>query len=233
MNSIVPAVDLLDGHVVRLYQGDYQQVTKYRRSPLEVARYFEDSGYTRLHLVDLLGAREGRITVRPLIEEISVQTTLKVDCSGGIRTFETAQECFDAGADSICIGSLAISNEEVSRKIIESFPHKVILGADCSGKNVRTHGWTITSDLNLEELLQKYVALPLYGVLVTDIQQDGTMEGANRELYKELLSKFPALRVIASGGVRSLEEAQEILNDGIFEVIVGKALYSKEGNDGC
>jgi|688.fasta_scaffold222945_2 phosphoribosylformimino-5-aminoimidazole carboxamide ribotide isomerase len=232
MNRIVPAIDILGGQVVRLYQGDYRQVTRYQKSPLELAYYFEECGYTRLHIVDLLGAKEGTFSVGIIVEDISSKTTLKVDCSGGIRTFASAQVCFNAGAEYICLGSLAVTHEASARKIIESYPYKVILGADCSGAKVQTHGWTVSSDLTLESLLLRYSSAPLYGTLVTDIQHDGTLQGANNALYKTLLSQFPSMRFIASGGVKSIEEGEQLLADGVYEVIIGKALYSQEGTDG-
>jgi phosphoribosylformimino-5-aminoimidazole carboxamide ribotide isomerase len=232
MNPIVPAIDLLEGQVVRLYQGDYSRVTKYKKSPLELAYYFEQNGYTRLHLVDLLGAKQGRFSVASLVEEISSKTTLKVDCSGGIRSYISAQECFAAGAEYICIGSIAANDIELAYRIIDSFPFKVILGADCYGKSIQTDGWTIASKFTLDSLLLRYINSPLYGALVTDIQHDGTMKGANGELYQLLISQYPSIRFIASGGVKSIEEAQQMVAGGVYEVIVGKALYAQGASDG-
>jgi phosphoribosylformimino-5-aminoimidazole carboxamide ribotide isomerase len=227
MNRVVPAIDILDNKVVRLTRGDYNAVTYYEITPLEAARKFEKDGFSRIHIVDLEGARSGKFSIGAIIGEISKQTSLVVQCSGGIRSEETCREAFAAGADLVCVGSIAVEDTEATVHLLETFPARIIVAADCMYGTVRTHGWKNETSLPVETLISRYAPHPVAAFLVTDIEQDGMMTGVNRALYRNLRAAFPAVRVIASGGVSTLDEAEELLEEGVYQVVVGKALYER------
>lgn len=227
MNRVVPAIDILDNKVVRLTRGDYESPTYYDTTPLEAAKKFESEGFSRIHIVDLEGARSGSFSIGGIIEEISASTSLVVQTSGGIRSEDACRSAFNAGADLVCIGSIAVENFDETARLLELFPARIIIAADCMYGTVRTHGWKNETSLPVETLLSRYSNLPVAAFLVTDIEQDGMMTGVNRALYRGLREAFPLVRIIASGGVRTLEEADELLSEGVYQVVVGKALYEK------
>ena len=222
---VVPAIDLIDGQCVRLKQGDYTQKKTYREDPLEVAQEFEAAGLTHLHLVDLDGAKAGRVQNFEVLKRITQNTNLKIDFGGGIKTEREAQRSFDLGASQIVVGSLAVKSPEVVQHWIEKFGlHRMVIGADVNQGKIAVSGWLELSELSLKEFITSYETYGKAYILCTDIQKDGMMQGPSFELYKELLSSY-TIHLIASGGVRHGEDLRMLAKIGCESAIVGKAYY--------
>jgi phosphoribosylformimino-5-aminoimidazole carboxamide ribotide isomerase len=222
---VVPAIDLIGGKCVRLTQGDYSQKQTYREDPLEVAQELEDAGLTHLHLVDLDGAKKGAVVNFEVLERIAKNTALLVDFGGGIKTEEEAQKSFDLGANQIVLGSLAVKQPELVAQWIAQFGlEKLVIGADTNKGMIAVAGWQEISQLPLAEFLNGYQSYGKPYILCTDIQKDGMMAGPASELYKELLGNYD-IHLIASGGVRHVEDLQELAALGCESAIVGKAYY--------
>lgn len=227
--TVIPAIDLLGGEVVRLFKGDFDQVTRYDRDPLAQVRSYLDAGLTRLHAVDLDGARTGQPVNMPLIEQFAA-TGLKVQAGGGIRDLGRLTQLLKAGAERAVIGSVAVDNPElVSGWFEEVGPERIVLAFDVrldrSGTPLaQTHGWTKDSSQTLWSLLDCYLPLGARDVLCTDIALDGTLEGPNLGLYSECVRRYPEIRFIASGGVSSAADLPALANTGVAGVVTGKAL---------
>jgi len=224
--EIIPAIDIIDGKCVRLTRGDYNAKTIYNESPLEIAKIFADLGIRRLHLVDLEGAREKRLINLNTLEKIATETDLVIDYGGGIQTTEDLQNVFSAGASMATIGSIAVKNKTLFIEWLKAFGgEKLILGADVRDGNVAVAGWLETTEHNVVDFIKSYEKLGVINVLCTDISRDGMLQGSAVALYKELQQKFPTLKIIASGGVTTLIEIEELRKAGVGGVIVGKAIY--------
>jgi len=223
---IIPAIDLIDGKCVRLTQGDYAQKKIYNENPLEVAQSFEEAGLNYLHLVDLDGAKAGKVTNWKVVESITSQTKLHVDFGGGIKTEEEIQRLFDLGVRQVNLGSIAIKEPNKVYQWIEKFgATKIILSADVKDELVAISGWQENSNKSIESFIQEYQAKGIEYVTCTDISTDGMLSGPNSTLYKKLLTLFPALKLIASGGVSSIDDLIALKKIGVNGVIVGKAIY--------
>lgn len=222
---IIPAIDLIDGKCVRLTQGDYAREKVYRDNPVDVAREFQDAGFSRLHVVDLDGAKSGKVVNWNVIESICRETTLKVDVGGGIKKEDDLKRLFDSGASHVNLGSIAVRNPELVGSWIETYGDRIILSADVRDGRVAVSGWQEASLLTVDELIKGYEATGLSFVTCTDISADGTLAGPAIDLYKHLVSTFPSMHVIASGGVGSVDDIERLATTGVFGVIVGKALY--------
>jgi phosphoribosylformimino-5-aminoimidazole carboxamide ribotide isomerase len=223
---IIPAIDIIEGKCVRLTQGDYQQKKIYNENPLDVAKSFQDAGLEYLHLVDLDGAKAGKITNWKVIEDISRNTTLQVDFGGGIKTDEEVQNLFDVGVKQINLGSIAVKNPEKVNTWIEKYtPEKIILSADVKDEMIATHGWTENSGLSIRDFIEQYLDKGIAYVTCTDISMDGTLKGPNVDLYNKLLNIFPAIKLIASGGVSIFQDILTLKSIGVDGVIIGKAIY--------
>lgn len=221
---IIPAIDLIGGEAVRLEQGAYDKKTKYFSNPVEAAKMFEDAGLTNLHLVDLDGAKKGETENIKVLENIRKYTQLNIDFSGGIGSLERAQDAFNAGANVVSIGSMAVKNPELFQSLLERFGgQKIYLGADVRDGKIATKGWTEQSEVQVIPFLQKQKELQY--AFVTDISKDGMLDGVNTKLYAEILAQLPALKLIASGGVSSLTDLKECRQQGLYGAIVGKAIY--------
>ncbi|MFI3322149.1 MAG: 1-(5-phosphoribosyl)-5-[(5-phosphoribosylamino)methylideneamino]imidazole-4-carboxamide isomerase [Rikenellaceae bacterium] len=224
--EILPAIDLIEGGCVRLSQGDYDKVTRYCSSPLDMAKEFENAGITRLHLVDLDGAKCSEPQNLKVLESIVSGTSLKVEYGGGIKTTAAIESVFNAGGSWAICGSVAVQNRELFSEWISTFgANKVILGADVKGRFVATHGWLKTSDLTIDNLLEDYLHLGLKEMITTDISKDGMLEGPSYELYSYLQKEYPQLDVIVSGGISSMDDIEKLNDMGLKKVIVGKAIY--------
>lgn len=223
---IIPAIDLIGGKCVRLSQGDYAQMTTYNENPLEVAKMFEGSGITKLHLVDLDGAKEKRIINHKVLERIATHTSLEVDFGGGLQSDEDLKIAFESGAKQITGGSIAVKRPQ---KFLEWLLHygsqKIILGADVKDRKIAVHGWQEQSEVELMEFLQSYVQAGVRYCISTDVAKDGMLQGPSLDLYKDIQSRFGDLHLIASGGVSSMEDIYALQQLGIYGVIVGKAIY--------
>lgn len=224
--TIVPAIDLIDGKCVRLSKGDYSQCRTYSDSPVDMARRFQDAGLKRLHLVDLDGARSHHIVNLKTLEQIAVRTTLTIDFGGGVKSDADISSAFSAGADMVTVGSLAVTDQELMSEWIGKYgPERLILGADARDGYISVNGWKEDSRLSLNAFINMYRQQGISHILCTDINRDGMLQGPSVGLYKDLLSKFPDIELIASGGVSCDEDLIDLSRAGLFEAIVGKAYY--------
>ena len=222
---IIIAIDIIDGKCVRLTKGDFATSKIYNEDPLDVARQIEDSGLEYLHLVDLDGARNRRVTNLKILERIAGNTSLKIDFSGGIRTDEDLRTCFEGGAGQVVCGSVAVNNPRLFLSWLEKWgPEKIILGADAKGRRVSAGGWLEDSGKEIITFIRDYHSKGVQYAVCTDIERDGTLEGPSTDLYKEILG-IPGLNLIASGGVSSIKDINELNKIGCEGVIIGKAVY--------
>lgn len=226
MIEIIPAIDLIDGKCVRLSQGDYNQKTTYNENPLEVAKMFEDAGITRLHLVDLDGAKAHHIVNHKVLEKIATSTNLIIDFGGGLKSDNDLRIAFESGAKMITGGSIAVRNPEIFESWIEKFgAEKIILGADVNNEKIAVGGWLETTDIELLPFVENYLNKGISKVICTDISKDGMLQGPAIELYKKMLNAQPGMYLIASGGVSSVSDLEQLNDAGIPSVITGKAIY--------
>jgi phosphoribosylformimino-5-aminoimidazole carboxamide ribotide isomerase len=226
MITIIPAIDLIDAKCVRLSQGDYNQKTVYNENPLEVAKMFEDAGITRLHLVDLDGAKAKHIVNHKVLETIASKTSLTIDFGGGLKTDEDLKIAFESGAQMVTGGSIAVKDRETFLSWIETYgAEKIILGADAKDKMIAVSGWQEVSELSILEFIESYTSQGIQKVISTDIARDGMLTGPSIDLYKEIMNKFEGLELIASGGIASMRDIHELNEMGVPGVITGKAIY--------
>jgi len=226
MILIIPAIDLIDAKCVRLSQGDYNQKTVYNENPLEVAKMFEDAGITRLHLVDLDGAKAKHIVNYKVLETIATKTSLVIDFGGGLKSDDDLRIAFESGAQMVTGGSIAVKDRETFLHWIETYgAEKIILGADAKDKKIAVSGWQEVSELSILDFIGSYTEKGIQKVISTDIARDGMLTGPSVELYKEIMERFPNLELIASGGIASMKDIYELNEMGIPGVITGKAIY--------
>ncbi len=231
MIKIIPAIDIINGHCVRLSQGDYQRITDYSESPAAMAENFEALGFKRLHVVDLDGARSGKVINIKALKEITSRTNLIVDFGGGIKSEEDLKNVFEAGASAVSIGSIAVSDPDIVSLWADSFgAEKFIISADVRDNIVRTNGWTKNSGITLNQLISRYRNKNIRHVLCTDISRDGMLCGSNIELYKTIMEQFPDCKLIASGGISSLDDIKKLDEAKIPAVVIGKAIYEQQIN---
>ena len=224
--NIIPAIDLIDGQCVRLTKGDYDKKKIYSSNPLEIALNFEKHGFKRLHLVDLDGAKAGKVINGDILKSICKNTALEVDFGGGIKTDSDLEIVFEVGAKQVTIGSLAVKEPQKMKEwILKYGADKFILGADVKDGKIAIGGWLETSDIDLGPFIQQYFDLGIRTVLCTDISKDGMLTGPAFELYEEIMKQFPDLNLIASGGVSNIEDIQKLCTLNIPSVVVGKAIY--------
>lgn len=223
---IIPAIDLMEGRCVRLTQGDYGQKKEYSADPLDMARQYEDCGVTRLHVVDLDGAKAKKPCNLSVLERIAASTSLDVEWGGGIKDSDSLRSALDAGAGRIICGSIAVDNrDEFSRWLSDFGPSRIILGADVRDGKVATHGWLKDSGLTLEELMSWYVPDGLSQMICTDISKDGMLQGPDFAFYQALKEAWPAVDVTLSGGISCMDDLCKAEELGLHSVIVGKAIY--------
>jgi phosphoribosylformimino-5-aminoimidazole carboxamide ribotide isomerase len=226
MIEIIPAIDLIDGKCVRLSQGDFEQKKIYNENPLEVAKEFEQFGIKRLHLVDLDGAKKGKVTNLKTLELIAQNTNLTIDFSGGIKTDEDIESVFESGASLAAIGSIAVKDSDKFFAWLKKYgSDKILLGADVKEGKVAINGWQTATDVEILPFLRDYFAKGVTQVFCTDISKDGVLQGSANELYSEILTELPKLKLIASGGVSKIEDVYELEKIGCTGVIIGKAIY--------
>ncbi len=227
--EIIPAIDIIEGKCVRLTQGDYAQKKIYNESPLDVAKQFEDIGIVRLHLVDLDGAKKGEVVNYKVLEKIAATTNLTIDFGGGIKTNEALKIVFESGAALAAIGSIAVKEKELFFSWIKKYgADKILLGADVKGENIAVGGWLETTKLNVFDFIGENIANGIETAFCTDISKDGLLQGSSVELYEKIIKQFPVLKLIASGGVSSLSDLDELKAIGCSGVIVGKAIYEEK-----
>ena len=225
MIELIPAIDIIEGQCVRLTKGDYDQKTVYG-SPLEMAREFERLGFSRLHMVDLDGAKSRHIVNSAVLRSITSETNLIVDFGGGIKTDEDIEQAFAAGAQMVTIGSVAVTNPDLFISWLDKYGAKrLILGADVRNGKISINGWKEDSEEDLLPFLRKYIEAGVKNVLCTEISKDGTLAGPAIGLYKQVMEAYPTLHLIASGGVSCIEDIKALDEAGIPAVVFGKAIY--------
>ncbi|MDR1516555.1 MAG: 1-(5-phosphoribosyl)-5-[(5-phosphoribosylamino)methylideneamino]imidazole-4-carboxamide isomerase [Dysgonamonadaceae bacterium] len=222
---IIPAIDVLGGKCVRLSKGDYATRKIYRDSPLDVAKEFEDCGLKYLHLVDLDGARSQHIVNYGVLREIATKTSLTVDFGGGIKSDDDVRIAFENGAAQITGGSVAARQPDVFLRWLSTYgAEKIILGADANNRKIATQGWIRQSELDVADFIADYARKGISYVICTDIQKDGMLQGTSNELYAEIIGKI-GVKLIASGGVSSMDDLTALQQIGCEGAIVGKAIY--------
>ena len=225
MIELIPAIDIIAGKCVRLTKGDYDQKTEYGE-PLEMAREFERIGFKRLHMVDLDGAKSKHIVNSKVLTQVTSETSLEVDFGGGIKTHTDIEAAFDAGAQMVTVGSIAVTQPNLFTWWLQKYgPDRMILGADVRNGKISINGWKEDSEEDLLPFLKKYVDAGVKNVLCTEITKDGTLGGPAFELYADVMKKYPDLHLIASGGVSCIEDIKALEAIGVPAVVFGKAIY--------
>ena len=222
---LFPAIDLFEKKAVRLYKGDYANMTVYSENPIEIARDFEEKGCTHIHMVDLEGAKDGTTPNISIAEQVAKETDLFVEIGGGIRNMETVSRYLEAGVSRVILGTAAVNDEAFLRKAVETYGDKIAVGADVKDGYIAIKGWLEKSAVTLEEFLQKMQDLGVKNIICTDISKDGAMQGTNLALYQSLSEKFK-LDITASGGVSSMEDIKKLRQMNLYGAIIGKAYYT-------
>lgn len=222
--KIFPAIDLYGGKAVRLYKGNYAEMTVYSDNPLDVARDFEAAGAEYIHMVDLEGAKDGTTPNLETVCRIAKETSLFTEIGGGIRSLETVDLYLKNGVDRVIFGTAAVKDEEFLKSAVQKYGEKIAVGADIKDGFVAVKGWTENSEYTCFDFCRKMENIGVKTIICTDISKDGAMQGTNRELYKELSEKF-SLDIIASGGVSSIDDVRALKDMGLYGAIIGKAYY--------
>ena len=222
---IFPAIDLYEGKAVRLYKGDYAQMTVYSERPWEIAADFAAKGATCLHLVDLEGAKSGTTPNIETVKRILAQTDLFTEIGGGIRSMEVIRAYLDAGVDRVILGTAAVTDQAFLRQAVEAYGERIAVGVDIKDGAVAIHGWTQSSGLDAFDFCGRMQEIGVRTLICTDISKDGAMMGTNHALYRELSQRF-SIQIVASGGVSSLEDVQRLADLDLYGAIIGKAYYT-------
>ncbi len=226
MIEIIPAIDIIEGKCVRLSQGDYAQKKVYNENPLEVAKEFESAGIRRLHLVDLDGAKAKHIVNYKVLESIATHTDLTIDFGGGLKSDEDLRIAFESGAKMVTGGSIAVKEPDTFLSWLDKFgAERIILGADVKEEKIAVGGWIESTTLDLLPFVKGFVERGIDKVICTDISKDGMLKGPSIDLYKRMLAEIPSLYLIASGGVSSMRDIEELNEANVPAVITGKAIY--------
>lgn len=222
---IFPAIDLYEGKAVRLLKGDYNALTVYSENPIEIAKDFEKQGATELHTVDLEGAKDGGTPNIEIIKSFVERTNLNIEVGGGIRSMETVKAYLDSGVARVILGTAAVTDEKFLKSAVEAYGDKIAVGADIKDGKIAIKGWVEKSQYDTFEFFEKLQKIGVSTVICTDISKDGAMQGTNRELYKELSEEF-SVKIIASGGVSSLDDIKALSQMKLYGAIIGKAYYT-------
>ena len=229
MIRIIPAIDIIDEKCVRLSQGDYDQKKVYSENVVEIARKFEEAGIEHIHVVDLDGAKSKHIVNAKALKEIASETGLEIDFRGGIKTDEDISTAFQNGAKQVTVGSIAVQRPDLFISWLQKYgAERIILGADMKDGFISVNGWKEGSTKALIPFLESYVKEGIQYVLCTDISKDGMLKGPSIQLYKDIMTHFPTLKLIASGGVSSMKDIEELDKAGIYAVVTGKAIYENK-----
>lgn len=226
---VIPAIDIIDGQVVRLEEGKYETSKSYSTSVLEQAKKYDEKGFEWVHIVDLVGSKSGEISVLEILKDIKESTKLKIEFGGGIRSLEDAELLLNSGVDRIIIGSLSIKDRLTFEKMVRTFGcDKFVVAADVQNEMIRIKGWTEETDIALDDHIRYCMSLCIRTFLVTDIAKDGKLGGPNFDLYKKLQSLFPSINLIVSGGVSNIDDVKIAENANYYATIVGKAIYENK-----
>ena len=223
--KILPAIDLYGGQAVRLYKGDYRNMTVYSSDPVGVAREFQAAGATEIHMVDLEGARDGSTPNIDIVRRVVRETVLSVEIGGGIRSMESIEAYVASGVSRVILGTAAVTDQEFLRQAVERYGDRIAVGADIRDGIVAIKGWLVQSPYTLDDFLRMMEAIGVATVICTDISKDGAMGGTNLELYKRLAAEYD-LKIIASGGVSTLADVEALASMNIYGAIIGKAYYT-------
>ncbi|WP_185868655.1 1-(5-phosphoribosyl)-5-[(5-phosphoribosylamino)methylideneamino]imidazole-4-carboxamide isomerase [Blattabacterium cuenoti] len=225
-NNIIVAIDLMDNKCVRLNQGNFNKKKIYSNNPIDIALLLEDNGIHRIHLVDLDGARKGKVIHWKVLENIAKNTNMIIDFGGGIHTKKDIQSVFESGADIATVGSIAVNNPSLLKEWINVYGHeKILVGADIKHDKIAIDGWKNISNISLLKFLKEKKKHGIKYIFCTDISKDGELSGPSFLLYKKIIHQFPSIKLIASGGVRNIDDIKKLLELGCFGVIIGKAIY--------
>lgn len=228
---IIPAIDILDGKLVRLEKGDYQTHKVYSDNPFEVAQKFSEHGFDLIHIVDLSGSKDGRINTVELLKKMKFELNIKIEFGGGIRSLDNVKKLVNSGVDKIVIGSISITNKNEFEKIVKKFgSEKIIAAIDSDDGLIKVKGWTEQTNVTIESHIDYCLSLNVNTFLCTDIKKDGMLTGPNITLYKNLMDKFPSSKIIASGGVSRIEDVKELIEQNLYAVVIGKAIYENKIN---
>ena len=221
---LFPAIDLYEGKAVRLYKGDYNQMTVYSNEPASIAQKFKDAGATHLHLVDLEGAKTGETPNLETVRTILAKTDLFTEIGGGIRTMEVIDRYLEAGVDRVILGTAAVTSPGFVEEAVKKHGDKIAVGVDIKDGSVAIKGWTVASGIDPFEFCKEMQDIGVSTLICTDVSKDGAMQGTNRALYKALSEQF-SLQIVASGGVSSLEDVKALAEMNLYGAIIGKAYY--------
>lgn len=221
---IFPAIDLYDKKAVRLYKGDYQNMTVYSNNPIEIARDFEAAGATHIHMVDLQGAKDGTTPNIDIVKQVAVETDLFVEIGGGIRDMATVDKYLSAGVSRVILGTAAVTNQAFLKEAVAKYGDKIAVGADVKDGYIAIKGWLEKSEIALENFLSQMQEIGVKYIICTDISKDGAMRGTNLELYNQLSQKY-SMNITASGGVSTLKDVKKLREMNIYGAIIGKAYY--------
>ena len=222
---LLPAIDLYEKKAVRLYKGDYENMTVYSENPIEIARDFEACGCRYIHMVDLEGAKDGTTPNLSIVEQVAQETSLFVEIGGGIRTMETVERYLNAGVSRVILGTAAVNDETFLQAAVSKFGEKIAVGADVKDGYIAIKGWLEKSAITLDAFLQKMEAIGVKNIICTDISKDGAMRGTNLALYRQLSQKYK-MDITASGGVSTLEDIRQLRQMDLYGAIIGKAYYT-------
>ena len=222
---LFPAIDLFEGKAVRLYKGDYGQMTVYSEHPEEIARDFAECGATHIHLVDLEGARSGETPNLKTVLKIRESTGLFCEIGGGIRSMDIVDRYLSAGLDRVILGTAAVADEDFLRRAVDRYGERIATGADIRDGYVAVKGWTEQSGVTMDAFFEKMERIGVATVICTDISRDGAMRGTNREMYRMLSQKY-SLQITASGGVSTMEDVRQLREMNLYGAIIGKAYYT-------
>ncbi len=226
---IIPAIDIINGKCVRLTNGDYEQKKIYNENPTVVAKQFADAGLHRLHIVDLDGAKAGKIINLKVAEDIAKATNLIIDFGGGVKSKTDVSNIFNAGASIVTIGSLAAKQPQVLQELVIEFGvDKFLIGADVLDEKIKISGWLVDSGINVIDFIEKMLSIGINNIFCTDISKDGAMLGPSIDLYKKIIKQFPLINLIASGGVSNIEDVKQLKEIDCAGAIIGKAIYENK-----
>jgi len=226
---IIPSIDIYENKIVRLTKGSFDNITYYKHLPIGQAKLYESLGFSLIHIVDLEGAKDGKFATLKTIEEIKAETSLQIQFGGGIRDVKTATEVFNAGVDFAVIGSLSIKNKEEFELIIKEFSaEKIVCAVDVLDDIVQISGWQEDTTITVYDHIEYCQEQGIEKFLCTDISKDGMLTGANIELYKRISSRYKDIKLIASGGVKDIEDVKKLKVFGIYAAIIGKAIYEEK-----
>jgi phosphoribosylformimino-5-aminoimidazole carboxamide ribotide isomerase len=228
---VIPAIDIYKNSIVRLKKGDFESITYYKNTPVQQAKLYDSLGFETVHIVDLIGSKTGKLTALESIEKIKAETKLKIEFGGGIRDEKTVSELFAAGIDFIIVGSLSVKDKTEFELILKNYPpEKIIAAIDAEDEMLKIAGWTESTSVSIYSHIDYCAKLGVKKFLCTDISKDGMLTGTNTGLYKKIMDRYNDIQLIASGGVKDIEDLKRLKEINPYAVVVGKAIYEEKIN---